>query len=176
MILQLPQRDKAVNCQGMPPLSPLCLSVCFSTSGSRKVNTISATSSLPDSSLHIQGRECVCECDPHPSIPPPPSLLLPSPPNSPSFPPSRVFCLMCQCVDDIGLSPNLLSCLLVCCTLHRLQHNVLQVGVHCTLVHTHHLVGHNRGKLCSRVHHPGVYNLSTLYSCDTSLFVFLGVQ
>ena len=141
----------------MAPFAPLCLSVCFSTSGSRKVNTISATSSLPDSSLHVQKGECV-SVTPHPYLPP-------------SFPPSRVFCLMCQCVDDIRLSPNLLSCLLVCRVLHRLQDNVLQVGVHCTLVHTHHLVGHNMENIMF-VTQESKHNMSTLSSCAIPLSAF----
>ena len=105
---------------------PRSRTVCLSTSGSKNVYTISATSSLPDSSLHKdvllimeggrggEGRN---------------TLDL------------RVFNLMRHTVDEVSLLAHLLSGLVVRVSLHRLQNDILEVLVHCTLVHSHHLQG-----------------------------------
>lgn len=49
--------------------------------------------------------------------------------------------LVCDGIDDVCLSADLHPGLLVGCTVQRVEDYLLQVGVYCPTVHTHHLIG-----------------------------------
>lgn len=53
---------------------------------------------------------------------------------------SRMYELVCNSIDGVCLSADLLPGLLVSRSVQRVENYLLQVGVYCSTVYTHHLI------------------------------------